>query len=83
MVAFYINTTSHVSVLPAYKRFGLFSAMYTYVEAEAMEQGCNKIKLEVKDTNVPAIGTYHRAGFVTDGRSKDNNLYMIKRLHFF
>lgn len=85
MIAVYMNRPplcyiSHVSVLPVYRKCGIFSAMCHHLEQEAMRHGCNDIKLEVKIDNLPALRAYEKNGFVITEKAKDDSVYMIKSM---
>lgn len=85
MIAFYMTDgkicyITHVSVLVPYKRQGIFKTMYFLVERMAREQGYSLVKLEVRKNNKLAINGYLKQGFIFNGDSDRDNVYMCKTL---
>lgn len=57
-------------VRPAFRRFGLGTALLADVERAAATRGALRLHLEVRDGN-PAMGLYRKRGFAQTGRRKD------------
>lgn len=51
-----------VYVLPAFRRKGIFRAMYAQVKKEAVKQGIAGLRLYVETNNLPAQKTYEALG---------------------
>ena len=53
-----------LAVAPSFRGMGLGRRMLKLAEREARLRGCNRMRLEVRMDNIPAIFLYERAGFV-------------------
>lgn len=56
-----------ISVAPEAKGRGLGKALLTASEAAATARGCDRLRLEVRRSNLGAISLYERAGFCVIG----------------
>jgi [ribosomal protein S18]-alanine N-acetyltransferase len=54
----------------AYRRQGIGSALVAACMAWAANAGAATVRLEVRASNAPALGLYHRYGFSTTGRRR-------------
>ena len=52
-----------MATVPGHRRRGLAAALLDAAAARAAEAGCERLWLEVVDTNTPAVTLYRRAGF--------------------
>jgi len=52
-----------IGVFPEHQRVGLGSQLLGAALAEGLRRGCRRCFLEVRESNAPAIGFYHRHGF--------------------
>lgn len=52
-----------LTVHPQYRNAGIGRALLEHVESQALERGCCKITLEVREDNAAAKHLYHSAGF--------------------
>jgi len=59
-----------VAVDPGRQRCGIGASLLTWACAEALRQGAEILRLEVRSTSLPAIGLYERFGFVRSGLRK-------------
>jgi ribosomal-protein-alanine N-acetyltransferase len=57
-------------VAPAMRRRGLAAALLKAVLEQCRHWGSERVLLEVRAGNAPAIGLYRRAGFREDGRRR-------------
>lgn len=83
MIAAYLNNPplcyiSHVSVLDAYKRKGLFCRMLVSLEQKAKQENFSFIQLEVNVNNTPALAAYKKCGFEFACMASEDSLYMRK-----
>lgn len=76
----YIIDEAHISTLavhPAERRTGIGEGLLIQAMEEAESLGAEVVTLEVRDSNKPAIGLYHKFGFEVVGRRpkyyKDND----------
>jgi ribosomal-protein-alanine N-acetyltransferase len=60
-----------IAVEPALRRRGVADGLLAYVIDRGREQALSFITLEVRQSNVPAIGLYEKHGFQTVGRRKN------------
>lgn len=60
-----------VAVAPRYRRRGIASAMLNTLAAVAGANGVERIVLEVREDNEPAIATYQNLGYRRLGRRSD------------
>lgn len=70
---------SHISVIPEYKRKGMFRMMLSMLERKALDAQCTYIRLEVRRDNIPAISAYTNSGFIIEEIRKES-MYMQKLL---
>ena len=76
-----------VAVSPACRRQGVAAALLEAALAECAARGVERLCLEVRESNAPAIALYTRFGFALDGRrprfysapTEDALLYSWKR----
>lgn len=85
LVGFYMNKKplcyiTHLSVLPLYKRQGLATEMFNFLERQAKNKGFNIVKLEVAKNNFPALKLYNNLGYIILTDSERGNYYMEKIL---
>ena len=59
-----------VAVAPAFQGKGIGAALVAWACSEALRQGADLIRLEVRSTSLPAIMLYERSGFVRCGIRK-------------
>lgn len=59
-----------IGVLPEWRRYGIARQLLKTLIVTAIEQGCERLLLEVRATNYPAIRLYQESGFHIDGRRK-------------
>lgn len=71
----YVTT---VSVAPERARKGLAAQLLQHCIAHASASGMRQIRLEVAGTNLPAIGLYHKNGFIARAA---NTPFIIMELH--
>lgn len=60
------NAVAHVrnlAVDPAYRRRGLASDLLAHSLSQYVEQGLSRVRLEVRESNVPALGLYRDRGY--------------------
>ncbi|MGQ4878363.1 ribosomal protein S18-alanine N-acetyltransferase [Billgrantia sp. LNSP4103-1] len=57
-------------VAPALRRRGVAAALLTAVVDHCRQWGSERLLLEVRAGNAPALGLYRRAGFSEDGRRR-------------
>ena len=57
----------NIAIHPSYRKKGLSSILMTELINEAKAQSKDKILLEVRASNAPAIALYEKFGFVPDG----------------
>jgi [ribosomal protein S18]-alanine N-acetyltransferase len=60
----------NVVIAQGMRRFGLGSLILERVLQEAQNQGVRRVFLEVRESNVAAIGLYEKAGFVSTGKRR-------------
>lgn len=60
---FEIAELQRIAVLPAYRRGGVARALLAEVVAQATEEGADRLLLEVRENNAPALAFYAAAGF--------------------
>ena len=63
VVVFEDGDIANVAVSPQYRKQGLGKAMLVELEAQAKAKGCERLFLEVREFNSPAIGLYSGFGF--------------------
>jgi ribosomal-protein-alanine N-acetyltransferase len=63
-VVFEIAELQRIAVGPEYRRRGIARALLGSVVATATEEGAERLLLEVRETNEPALAFYASAGFV-------------------
>lgn len=68
---------TNIAVLPSERRQGVAKAMLTELIAHSRALGAELIRLEVRESNVPAIALYEAFGFHVDGKRK--NYYSAPR----
>ena len=61
---FEIAELQRIAVGPAYRRHGHAGALLAAVVATALDEGAERLLLEVRETNQPALAFYASAGFV-------------------
>ncbi|RTR03370.1 ribosomal protein S18-alanine N-acetyltransferase [Halomonas nitroreducens] len=59
-----------ILVAPAHRGRGLAGMLLRGVIEQAQDWGCERLLLEVRASNAPAIALYRRAGLVEDGRRR-------------
>ncbi len=62
---------ARIAVDPAYRRKGAAARLLHAVEDFCEEKGIDRLMLEVRKSNVPAISFYREYGFAEDGIRKD------------
>ena len=62
---------ARVAVDPAYRRKGAAARLLHAVEDFCEEKGIDRLMLEVRKSNVPAISFYREYGFAEDGIRKN------------
>ena len=72
-----------LAVLPEFRAHGIGRALLSKVEAYAMERGCCKLTLEVREDNPRALGLYERFGFgdLMVGNSTVRTRFLSKSIH--
>lgn len=53
-----------IGVDPEYQNRGIGSALLSYAEKDAADQGCETFSLEVRVSNAPAMHLYEKHGFI-------------------
>lgn len=78
---------TNVAVLPERRGCGIGTMLITELEVRARQLGCEFITLEVRVSNLGAVGLYSRLGFLKAGERRDfyvqpteNALIMTKQL---
>lgn len=61
----------NVAVYPEYRRQGIAEALVTELVRQLKERDSHCLTLEVRASNVPAIGLYEKMGFAQVGRRKN------------
>ena len=61
---------NNLAVLPEKRRFGVASLLLTRVLADGAARGATRATLEVRRSNLPALGLYERFGFTVTGVRK-------------
>ena len=61
----------NVAVVPAARRRGIAAALMTELEARLAPKGVERITLEVRASNVPAIRLYEKLGYTQVGLRKN------------
>ena len=79
---------TNVAVLPEHRGFGIAGRMLAVLIAEAARKETSEFTLEVRAGNIPAIRTYEKLGFRTEGcrpgfyeAPKEDALIMWRRPH--
>ncbi len=62
---------ANIAVDPEYRRWGIGSSLLRYTVQKAAEIGVTELFLEVRASNVPAIGLYEKAGFTKIGTRRN------------
>lgn len=87
LVVFEDGDIANVAVAPEYRKRGFGKLMMTALEEKALARGAERLFLEVRETNVSAIGLYTgrgfapisvRKGYYNDG---ENAIVMQKNLN--
>ncbi|MGY4876905.1 GNAT family N-acetyltransferase [Vreelandella aquamarina] len=60
-----------IGVLPGWRRYGIARRLLQTLMDTAIEVGCERLLLEVRATNQPAISLYQENGFQVDGHRKN------------
>ena len=58
----------NIAVAPAYRRQGIAEKLISMLIVQLKERGSNSLTLEVRASNIPAIGLYQKLGFSQVGR---------------
>ena len=58
----------NIAVAPAYRRQGIAETLISMLIVQLKERGSNSLTLEVRVSNIPAIGLYQKLGFIQVGR---------------
>jgi len=87
MIGFYMNNKplcyiTHVSVNAAYRRQGIASEMFSYLESYAVSQEFDLMRLEVDKLNIIAIEAYKKNGYSIVSENANSGYYMEKQLGF-
>ena len=61
----------NLAVSPDYRRRGIGEGLVEALVAALAEKGATRLALEVRASNVPAIGLYEKLGFCVAGRRKN------------
>ena len=61
----------NVAVLPTARRRGIAEALMTALESRLSERGAERITLEVRASNAPAIALYRKLGYAQVGLRKN------------
>ncbi|MCP8685977.1 ribosomal protein S18-alanine N-acetyltransferase [Marinobacterium sedimentorum] len=59
-----------IGVAPQYQRAGLARQLLTQAQAQLAGLGIERLMLEVRASNRPALGLYRALGFIEDGRRR-------------
>ncbi len=62
---------ANVAVLPEFRKRGIAIKLMEHAESFAKEKNVNKLMLEVRASNLPAISLYEKLGFSTVGIRKN------------
>lgn len=62
---------TNVAAAPGWRRQKIAQRLLQRTMAEAHSRGAQRIFLEVRSQNTPAVGLYHKTGFHTVGRRKN------------
>ncbi len=62
---------ANIAVLPKYRGFGIARKLMAYMYEEAKREYCSDIFLEVRESNIQAIGLYTRESFEIYGKRKN------------
>lgn len=62
----------NVATAPTFRKMGVGKSLISYLLDFAKENEVNKLFLEVRESNVPAINLYSRFGFIAVGVSKNH-----------
>ncbi len=62
---------NNIAVLPRHRRRGIAARLLEAFMAEARARGAEQMLLEVRESNLPAIGLYERYGFKPYGKRKN------------
>ena len=57
-----------IGVAPQYQRAGLARQLLLHAQQQLAQRGIERLMLEVRASNLPALGLYRALGFVEDGR---------------
>lgn len=60
-----------ITVASAFQRQGVATKLLTICQEKAQSLGCERVVLEVRETNLGAIALYQRLGFQLDGVRKN------------
>lgn len=60
----------NIATAPAFRRYGYARQLLNFVLAQARTQAKERLLLEVRETNLPAIALYKSVGFYKIGRRK-------------
>ncbi len=78
---------TNIAVLPKYRRQGIGERLLDTLVAAAVKRGASSLRLEVRESNIPAISLYEKFGFVRDGirnnyyrKPTENAVLMTKKL---
>lgn len=62
---------ARIAVRPSARRQGVAGKILSYIEKSCKERGSERLLLEVRERNVPAIAFYRKYGFEKDGIRKN------------
>lgn len=78
---------TRVTIAPQFRGYGLSKKLMAHLQETARTQGATTLRLEVRETNLPAIGLYYTLGFIEEGRRKayyrnsnEDAIVMVKRI---
>ncbi len=57
---------NYLAVLPKFQRRGIASCLMKEIEAALLQRGCPKINLQVRSSNLSALGFYTALGYLDD-----------------
>lgn len=69
-----------VAVKPGCQGMGIAGHLMERALSAARENGMEKVRLEVKKGNNPAISLYQKYGFLPDGQETEHTIFMTKPL---
>lgn len=61
---------ARIAVNPTFRRIGVASSLMEELKRKCLENGINKIMLDVRESNIAAISFYEKCGFMKDGIRK-------------